>query len=180
MGIQGVTGSRGAEGPTREGPTGPAGGMGATGATGATGYAGAQGITEMAGVVGATGRTGATGAQGVVGPTGAQGSGGPVSLQTGWTPFREFWFDSSRSDLQSGDNSKAADVANYLRQNPGQRVAIDGPLDPSNVDLSNNRVASVRAALLNAGVPASSIRTGAFGDPQQRRDRRVAVLVGNL
>jgi len=30
-----------------------------------------------------------------------------------------------------------------------------------------------------AGVPASKIRTGAFGDPQLRRDGRVAVLVSN-
>lgn len=32
-------------------------------------------------------------------------------------------------------------------------------------------------ALLQAGVPSYKIQTGAFGDPQMRRDRRVDVLV---
>jgi hypothetical protein len=36
----------------------------------------------------------------------------------------------------------------------------------------------VRSALIEAGVPASKIQSGAYGDPQQRRDRRVDVMVG--
>jgi hypothetical protein len=34
-------------------------------------------------------------------------------------------------------------------------------------------------ALIDAGVPADKIQTGAFGDPQLRRNSRVAVLVSN-
>ena len=45
-----------------------------------------------------------------------------------------------------------------------------------NHDLSNRRVKAVRDALINAGVPAYKIKSGAFGDPQTRRDRRVEVL----
>ncbi|MNC89187.1 hypothetical protein D3C83_50890 [compost metagenome] len=59
-----------------------------------------------------------------------------------------------------------------MNQNPSARIAIDG----SNAQ----RVGTVRNALINAGVPAYKIQTGSFGDPQQRRDGRVAVLVSSL
>jgi hypothetical protein len=174
-GIQGVIGSTGAEGPTQVGPTGPVGATGATGAQGATGFTGAQGNANLLGFVGPTGDTGATGPQGAIGQTGAQGPGGAVS---GWTPFRDYWFDIDRSDLRAADSGKASDIAGYLSQNPGQQVAIDGSIDSNNVDLSNRRINSVRTALLDAGVPAYKIQTGAFGDPQTQRDGRVEVLVG--
>jgi outer membrane protein OmpA-like peptidoglycan-associated protein len=171
-----VVGSTGAQGPTQVGPTGPAGPAGATGAQGATGRTGAQGNTQVAGVTGPTGRTGATGPQGPIGQTGAQGPGGPGGS---WTPFRDFWFDYNRSDLQSSDSGKASDIANYLRQNPGQQVGIDGSIDPNNMDLSNRRVSTVRNALLQAGVPSYKIQTGTFGNPALQRDRRVEVLVSS-
>jgi len=34
-------------------------------------------------------------------------------------------------------------------------------------------------ALIAAGVPANRIQTGAYGDPQMRTERHVAVLVSN-
>ena len=40
----------------------------------------------------------------------------------------------------------------------------------------SDRVESVRVSLIEAGVPAYKIKTGAFGDAQARRDRRVEVL----
>jgi hypothetical protein len=58
-----------------------------------------------------------------------------------------------------------------MNQNPSARVAIDGS--------NERRVGRVRNALIDAGVPANKIQTGSFGDPQQRRDGRVAVLVSN-
>ena len=58
-----------------------------------------------------------------------------------------------------------------MNRNPSARVAIDGS--------SERRVGRVRTALLDAGVPAHKIQTGSFGDPQTRRDGRVAVLVSN-
>jgi outer membrane protein OmpA-like peptidoglycan-associated protein len=126
-------------------------------------------------VAGATGRTGAAGPQGAIGQTGAQGSGGPVSS---WTPFRDFWFASNRSELQSSDSSKVSEIARYLRQNPGQQVGIDGSIDPRNTDLGNRRVSAIRSALLQAGVPSYKIQTGAFSNPQPQRDQ-VQVLVSS-
>jgi hypothetical protein len=50
------------------------------------------------------------------------------------------------------------------------RVGIDGS--------NERRVVVVRDALIKAGVPSSKIQTGAFDNPQLRRDGRVAVVVG--
>jgi outer membrane protein OmpA-like peptidoglycan-associated protein len=94
-----------------------------------------------------------------------------------WTPYRDFWFDSNKSDLQSSDSGKVSDIANYVSQRAGRHVAIDGSIDPNNADLSNRRVSAVRNALVEAGVPSSKIQIGAFADPQLQRDRRVEVLV---
>ena len=157
---------------TTMGPTGPAGPAGATGAQGSTGYTGQQGKTDLAGVSGPTGATGATGPQGAVGMTGAQGplaSAGASS--TGWSLYRSYDFAVARDDIRDVDSNKAAQVADHMRNNPTYRVALDGT--------SNRRVGAVRDALIAAGVPASKIQTGAYGDPQLRTERHVAVLVSN-
>ena len=167
-GAKGVTGGIGATGPTTRGPTGPAGATGATGAAGPTGYTGAQGGTQYAGVSGPAGATGATGAQGAAGPAGSQG---PLARGGSWSPFRDYTFDSYSNAIHTADGSKAREVAAYTSQNPTVRVAIDGSND--------QRVGSVRDALINAGVPAYKIQTGAFGDPQLRRDGRVNVLLSS-
>ncbi len=167
-GIQGVAGSTGAEGPTRVGPTGPAGPAGAAGARGATGSTGAQGSTELVGISGPTGATGAAGPQGAVGPTGAQG---PTAGGGGWGWYRDYTFNVNSDDILRSDGNKAREIADYMSRNPSLRVGIDGS--------SARRVGNVRDALINAGVPAYKIQTGAFGDPQLRRDNRVAVLVSS-
>jgi len=161
-------GSTGAVGPTTVGPTGPTGAVGATGAQGATGYTGAQGSTEMAGYAGPTGATGAAGPQGSIGSTGAQG---PMVGGGSWTSYRDYTFNVNSDDILSSDGNKAREIADYMNQNPNARVAIDGA--------NQRRVNRVRDALINAGAPANRIQTGSFGDPQQRRDGRVAVLVSN-
>jgi outer membrane protein OmpA-like peptidoglycan-associated protein len=112
--------------------------------------------------------------QGPTGATGAQGPGGQPYMTTApigtWRPYNEIWFPSERSDvIQSSDQSKINDTANYLRQNPNQMVGVYGTLDQTN---------AVRSALLKAGVPAYQIQTGA-GNPQSRRDRRVELLVSS-
>lgn len=169
-GVQGVAGSTGAQGPTTVGPAGPAGPSGVAGAQGATGFAGAQGSTEMAGFSGPAGATGAAGPQGAIGPTGAQGqmAGGGNAR---WSSYRDYSFNVNSNDILRDDGSKAREIADYLNQNPSARVAIDGSRE--------RRVNNVRDALIDAGVPAYKIQTGAFGDPQLRRDSRVAVLVSN-
>jgi outer membrane protein OmpA-like peptidoglycan-associated protein len=69
-----------------------------------------------------------------------------------------------------------------MQQNPSLQVGIDGSMDPRgtdprNQDLSDRRVGAVRDALIQAGVPAYRIQTGAFGDTRLTRDRRVEVLI---
>jgi outer membrane protein OmpA-like peptidoglycan-associated protein len=167
-GVQGVAGSTGAQGPTTVGPTGPTGRAGPAGAQGATGYAGAQGSTELGGITGATGARGAAGPQGPIGPTGAQG---PMVGNSGWSAYRDYTFNANSNEILGSDSSKAREVANYTDRNPSVRVGIDGS--------NERRVVVVRDALIVAGVPASKIQTGAFGDPQLRRDGRVGVLVSN-
>jgi outer membrane protein OmpA-like peptidoglycan-associated protein len=43
--------------------------------------------------------------------------------------------------------------------------------------LRDRRINAVRLALIDAGVPAEKISTGAFGDPLPRNDARVEVLI---
>jgi outer membrane protein OmpA-like peptidoglycan-associated protein len=122
---------------------------------------------ELAGISGPAGATGATGPQGATGPTGARGA-----TAGGWNPYRDYTFNVNSNDILSSDGNKAREIADYLNQNPSARVAIDGT--------NQSRVASVRNALIDAGVPAYKIQTGSFDHPQNRRDGRVAVLVSSL
>lgn len=114
-----------------------------------------------------------------MGPIGAQGS---VGIVDRWTSFRDLWFGFDRADLQTSEMSKVSEVAAYMKQNPSLRVGIDGSMDPRgtdprNQDLSDRRVNTIRNALIEAGVPASKIQAGTFGDTQLTRDRRVEVLI---
>jgi outer membrane protein OmpA-like peptidoglycan-associated protein len=89
-----------------------------------------------------------------------------------WSSYRDYRFNIGRDDIMRADSNKAREIAEYLDQNPSARVAIDGS--------EARRVRAVRGALIDAGVPASKIQTGAYGDSQARSDeRRVAVLVSN-
>jgi outer membrane protein OmpA-like peptidoglycan-associated protein len=99
-----------------------------------------------------------------------------------WTSLRDFTFDYNKADLQPSDASKVSEIADYMKQNPSLQVGIDGSMDPRGTDprdqnLSDRRVSAVRDALIQAGVPASKIQAGAFGDAQLARDRRVEVLI---
>ena len=51
--------------------------------------------------------------------------------------------------------------------------------DPRNQDLSDRRISAVRDALIQAGVPASKIQSGAYGYAKLARDRRVEVLISS-
>ena len=132
---------------------------------------GAQGKAELAGISGPTGATGAAGAQGSIGPTGAQGPLAGTTAGGNWRFYRDFTFAGNSDDILRSDSNKAKEIADYLKQNPTFRVAIDGP--------SQRYVHSVVDALKDAGVPSHKMQTGAYGDPQLRADRRVAVQVSN-
>ena len=181
------------------GCTGPAGPPGMTGAQGSTGMTGVQGSPGMTGAQGSTGMTGVqgsagiTGVQGPAGITGAQGA--PASTpQPGarWMLVKEFMFDSDRSDIRNSESRKPAEVAAYMSQNPSVRLGITGDTNGQSTDqynqpLSQRRVATVRDALIQAGVAADRIETGTFGTDRfmcnssteqcSQREGRVEVLV---
>lgn len=147
---------------------------------------------------GYSGFAGATGATGPAGPMGAQGPAGPAGSQAmssakQWSTFRDFLFDFDKSAIRSNETSHVSDIAAYMKQNSSARVGIDGHTDPRGTDafnqgLSERRVNNIRDALVNAGVSADRIKTGAFGESQPKcnasteacwqADRRVEVLIG--
>jgi outer membrane protein OmpA-like peptidoglycan-associated protein len=178
MGEQGVAGYEGAKGPTLLGPIGPIGSSGVAGVHGTSGDTGANGYA-MAGSAGATGPSGNVGAQGPTGPTGAQG---PVGIVTQWTAYRDFTFHGDRVKLKPSDVSMVDEIAGYMSHNPSLELGIDGSINSAsaegtNQDLNSQRISAVRDALIQAGVPADKIQTGAFGDPQLRRNHRIDVLL---
>jgi len=158
-----------------------------------TGPAGPPGPTGMTGMTGAQGSTGMTGVQGSAGITGVQGPAGTSSPQPGvrWTLVKEFMFDFDRSDIRNSESRKPAEVAAYMSQNPSVRLGLAGytnrqSTDQYNLPLSQRRVATVRDALIQAGVSADRIETGTFGTDRfmcnpstecSQREGRVEVLV---
>jgi peptidoglycan-associated lipoprotein len=167
---------------------GPFGGM--AGAQGAAGREGPAGRDGQAGLAGAPGAAGPMGLQGPAGPAGAQGVAGAIQH---WASFRNFLFDTDKSDIRANEMSKVAEIAVYMRQNSSAKVGIDGHADPRGTDaynqaLSERRVNAIRDALAKAGVEGDRIHTGAFGESQVKcnesteacwqRDRRVEVLIG--
>jgi outer membrane protein OmpA-like peptidoglycan-associated protein len=140
-----------------------------------------------------------TGSQGSAGVTGAQGPAGmssarvPAYASPGWAALRDFTFDYDRTDIRSSEVNQPSEIATYARQNPSVRLGIDGSTDllrgtnQYNSGLSQRRIATVRDALIRAGVSADRIETGSFAaqkancnDAVERcaqRDGRVEVLV---
>lgn len=104
----------------------------------------------------------------MVGKTGARG---PAAGTSGWSSYADDTFGGSSNAIQRSDRNKAGEIATYMDRNPSQRIALDRP--------STSRVAVVRTALIEAGVPAYKIQSGAFGDPQYPRAGRVEVRVSN-
>lgn len=190
VGCTGPAGMTGAQG--SPGLTGAQGSPGMTGAQGSSGMTGAQG---SAGMTGAQGSAGMTGVQGPTGITGATGPGAPNLAPlpaVRWTSMKDFMFDFDRSDIRYSESKKPAEIATYMSQNPTARLGIDGYTDSRgstqyNLPLSQRRVATVRDALIQAGVPADRIETGTFGTDRSlcnpateqcaQRDGRVEVLV---
>jgi hypothetical protein len=172
-GAQGERGLTGNQGSTLVGPTGPAGEQGSVGAQGVTGDTGLKGNTT-AGVAGSTGASGTVGAQGATGLTGDQG---PTGVIAHWTSYRNFSFENGEDGIASSDAVKLSRIAAYIKLNPSLQLGIDTYKFPSNQDLRDRRINAVRVGLIDAGVPAEKISTGAFGDPLPRNDARVEVLI---
>jgi outer membrane protein OmpA-like peptidoglycan-associated protein len=91
--------------------------------------------------------------------------------KSGWSSYSDYTFNANSNEILRSDSNKARDIASYIDKNPSLRIGLDGA--------NAQRVGVVRDALIVAGVPASKIQSGAFGDSQLRRDGRVGVLVTN-
>jgi outer membrane protein OmpA-like peptidoglycan-associated protein len=157
--------------------------------------------TGPAGMMGPQGPAGVMGPQGPAGMTGAQGPAGVASApsaavaDTRWAPLRDFTFDYDRADIRSSELNQSSEIAAYAQQHPSARLGLDGDTDllrgtnQHNVGLTQRRIATVRDALIRAGVSADRIETGSFArqrascqDSVERcaqRDGRVEVLVRN-
>lgn len=72
---------------------------------------------------------------------------------------------------------RISEIAAYLARNPSLELGIDGAADGRDPNLSERRVASVRDALMQAGVPGYQIRVGQFANPDVRRNGQVEVLL---
>jgi len=112
-----------------------------------------------------------------MGPAGEKGPQGPAGIVPCWVSYRDFWFNTGSADILDAQRSQAAEMADYVKRNPSLVLGIDGYTDPRNKDLSEQRVDSVRNALIANGVPSDRIKTGAFGDPKLHREGRVEVLI---
>jgi peptidoglycan-associated lipoprotein len=161
-----------------------------TGVQGSAGMTGAQGSAGMTGVQGSAGMTGVQGPAGVTGAPGAPAS--PAMPSPRWSSLKDFMFDYDRSDIRYSESRKPGEVAAYMSQNPSVRLGIAGYTDMQgtnqyNAPLNQRRVATVRDALIQAGVPAERIETGTFGTDRfqcnpaaeqcSQREGRVEVLV---
>jgi len=168
------------EDPRNFGPAGPIGLTGPQGPQGPTGPNGVAGIQ------------GPGGPQGVTGPEGVMGLQGP---QRPWVTFADFLFDFDRSAIRGSETGKIDKLNQYMKEHPGIEIGLDGHADPRgttayNQPLSQRRVDTVKAALVNAGIASDKISTGAFGESKPKcsqateecwqRDRRVEVLVRRL
>jgi outer membrane protein OmpA-like peptidoglycan-associated protein len=98
------------------------------------------------------------------------------SAEARWSSYRDFWFDYGSSVLDPSYREGIRDAADYLRQHPAYRLAIDAQRSEGE-GLQQRRVAAIREALLAAGVPKYKIQEGQFGDEHLRRERRVEILI---
>jgi peptidoglycan-associated lipoprotein len=120
------------------------------------------------------------------------GAPGPAGAPAAWTSFNDILFDFDKSNVRSSEMPKVDKLVQYMKDNPGHEIGLDGYADPRgtppyNQKLSQRRVEAVKAALVGAGVSAGRIRTGAFGETRPKctqatetcwqEDRRVEVLV---
>nr|WP_242665809.1 OmpA family protein [Paraburkholderia ginsengiterrae] len=143
-----------------QGNTADGGAAGASGSGGATGSAGAAGAGGNAGAAGSASTGGAVGAAGSAGTsaanTGATGASGTPSGHT------ELFFTTGSASLDPQSAEALASVARRLLAAPDSRVAVSGYTDSTgsydtNVKLAAARAATVRSALIVAGVDVARI-----------------------
>lgn len=103
------------------------------------------------------------------------------------------YFDFDSAAIRVAERSKAADAADYLSQNPGSRILLEGHCDwrgttEYNMGLGDRRASAVRDYLSQLGVRADRMETVSKGDleavegasdDQTQQDRRVEFVILN-
>src|SRR5215472_680123 len=79
------------------------------------------------------------------------------------------YFDFDSSVVKTGEKSKVANVASYLKSNPGKAVEIEGHCDERgteeyNRSLGERRALAVREALIRAGIASDRVDTLSWGE----------------
>lgn len=101
-------------------------------------------------------------------------------------------FDTGRAELKSGAFSTIDRLAVFMRENPERTLAIEGYTDSVgsdalNLDLSQRRAESVRAALVGRGIDGARVSTQGLGKANavasnstaagRQRNRRVEIVI---
>jgi peptidoglycan-associated lipoprotein len=81
---------------------------------------------------------------------------------------KDIYFNYDKSDIRASEQPALQADAAFLKGRPNIHVTIEGHCDERgsieyNVALGENRANSVKQALVNLGVPASSIKTISYG-----------------
>lgn len=101
------------------------------------------------------------------------------------------YFDFDKSDIRSSERPKLQAAKDYLDQNPGYRLLLEGHCDwrgtaEYNLSLGDRRAGAAKRYLLSLGLPADRIETLSKGsleaasnadDATMAKDRRVDLVV---
>jgi peptidoglycan-associated lipoprotein len=82
--------------------------------------------------------------------------------------MEDIYFDYDKYDVRAAEQPSLQADAAFLKSHPGIRFTIEGHCDERgsaeyNLALGDNRANSVKQALVNLGVPPSSIKTISYG-----------------
>jgi len=103
-------------------------------------------------------------------------------------------FEFDKASLKPGAERSLAPLAEFLRENPQRKITIEGYTDnlgsdTYNLDLSRRRADSVRAFLIQSGIPGDRITTRGLGEEYpvasnsteagRQQNRRVQVIIVN-
>jgi outer membrane protein OmpA-like peptidoglycan-associated protein len=86
------------------------------------------------------------------------------------------------TQMHEADRHLVSEIATYMQANPTLELGIDASTNPRataqrDVTMRDSRVNAIRSSLIAAGIPASRISTGQFGNVDHRRDGRVEILL---